>query len=168
MVVVLHMIFLYNLNIGPQLACPLCGLTKETADHILWSCRFTRECWLLMEAITGINMQSCINFTEGSWLTHNWASRGDKHFIKALMATGAWTIWKARCNLVFCKKSVLPSQVESNAVQSMMEYSRRSRAPIKEFLTTLTLSYSVMVLCDASWTDAHAPVALDLLLLIMA
>lgn len=48
--------YLYALTIGPQLMCLICELEKEMVVHILWKCRLSVHCWILVENYSGITL----------------------------------------------------------------------------------------------------------------
>lgn len=96
---------MYNINIGPQVLCHFCGLELETADHILWNCNRLQFCWMNILIALGLPPHSISKLSYGDWLISSFKAWTGDTFGKAVIATVAWHIWKARCCLIFQNKS---------------------------------------------------------------
>ncbi|XP_039118053.1 uncharacterized protein LOC120253920 [Dioscorea cayenensis subsp. rotundata] len=74
--------YLYNLNIGPNNPCPLCGLEPETTAHLFWE-----------YALLSSNSGSIVIFTDASWSADT--SVAGLGFLiltnsMRILATGSW------------------------------------------------------------------------------
>lgn len=93
--------YLYQLNIGHKMSCPLCGLVDESAEHLFWNCPKIRHCWQDVFARIGWNQNEISLLSFGNWIFKNTYCRDVDLQAKALFASVAWIIWKSRCNLIF-------------------------------------------------------------------
>lgn len=98
--------FSYSLNLGPQSMCPFGGLCEEKIEHIMWECRVNGKCWEMVENYACVKMGDAGMFVEGSWLTRYWHTMVGSYFLKGLIATYAWALWKTRCGAIFGRKGI--------------------------------------------------------------
>ena len=60
--------YLYHLNIGPCMMCIVCDQEVKTAKHVIWKCRFSRSCWVLVKKFAGIRINGRSDLVDGpSW-----------------------------------------------------------------------------------------------------
>ncbi|XP_039128406.1 uncharacterized protein LOC120264644 [Dioscorea cayenensis subsp. rotundata] len=114
--------YLYNINIGPDTSCTLCGLFPETADHLLWHCRWAISCWDTIFTWLGLDHSFHILLCNGSWLTCNFLCAFSCDFARALIALVAWHIWTVRCHKIFRHSLPNFSQIPSKAWASAHDY----------------------------------------------
>lgn len=60
--------YLYNLNIGRNNPCPLCGLEPETAKHLFSNCSKNLGFWQELFVKLGLNANLIPSLSIGSWL----------------------------------------------------------------------------------------------------
>lgn len=93
--------YLYDLNIGPRTPSYFCSLEPETTSHLIWNCSKIIPSWVSLLAALNLDTNHFVDFSSFAWLTCRFTSKNLVAFIKALVATTAWIIWKDRYNLVF-------------------------------------------------------------------
>ncbi|XP_039131954.1 uncharacterized protein LOC120268733 [Dioscorea cayenensis subsp. rotundata] len=88
---------LFNINLGPDTPCALCGLHRETIEHLFVSCPKIQPVWNYLSTRTNRNISFPDNFSTGSWIT------GYNHslFVVSLIVACAWFHWKNRCDVIF-------------------------------------------------------------------
>jgi hypothetical protein len=80
--------------------CPLCDKERETIDHLLVACVFSRECWFLMLKQFGLQVlasqPSNRNFMEW-WQEVSEVVRGPfRDGLNSLIVLGVWVLWNHR------------------------------------------------------------------------
>jgi hypothetical protein len=85
--------------------CPLCDQERETIDHLLVTCVFSRECWFLLLRQFRLHVlapqPSNINFMEW-WHEANEAIQGPfRDGLNSLTMLGAWVLWNHRNKCIF-------------------------------------------------------------------
>lgn len=77
---------------------PMCGLSQESASHIILQCQYSRAVWF---GSTGLQFgsQSLIDQESLSWISQ--FKRGDiSSEVLTRRMVSAWAIWKERCSKV--------------------------------------------------------------------
>lgn len=134
--------------------CPFCDLVEENAEHIIWDCRISRICWVLVTDFAGVDLNKVGTFMWESWLLSNWRSRIGNQGFKSLLATCVWDIWKAMCDLVIGKKKTNIQLIFQQALKNTFDQSnRRTRNSMREYLPNLFYCHLIIVMSDASWID---------------
>lgn len=83
-----------------------CGLNRESVELVIWNCNESRICWNLAASFSGVNLDQIADLFSGDQLFQKFKSRiGDQSF-EALVASSAWALWGARCNLIFNKSKL--------------------------------------------------------------
>jgi hypothetical protein len=85
--------------------CPLCDQERETIDHLLVNCVFSRECWFLLLRQFGLQglapQPTNINFMEW-WHQANEAIQGSfRDVLNSIIILGAWILWNHRNRCIF-------------------------------------------------------------------
>jgi hypothetical protein len=85
--------------------CPLCEQERDTIDHLLVNCVFSRECWFLLLRQFGLQglapQPTDINFME-CWHQTNEAIQGSfRDGLNSLIMLGAWILWNLRNRCIF-------------------------------------------------------------------
>ncbi|XP_039135378.1 uncharacterized protein LOC120272581 [Dioscorea cayenensis subsp. rotundata] len=140
--------YLFQLNIGPRTTCPLCGLTDETTEHLIWNYSKISQCWHEVFARIGWNQNDILTLSSGSWLLKNIHGRDLDLRAKALIAAIAWLIWKSRCKLIFNNQPINFSSIVPNAWNL---YCNRPTFTFREFPRTSQSNNSIKIFTDASW-----------------
>jgi hypothetical protein len=86
--------------------CPLCNQVQETADHLMYKCRFTLRVWKEILAWCGIHdrsPESWINEPNvDAWWTNIALGRGQhRKALASLLMLISWEVWKERNARVF-------------------------------------------------------------------
>lgn len=76
---------LYRLNLGPGLPCSLCGLNKETIDHLFITCPKIQTVWNMLNLQVNKLIQFSNSFASGAWLitSYNYS----KHVVSLIAAS---------------------------------------------------------------------------------
>ncbi|KAK2635516.1 hypothetical protein Ddye_030308 [Dipteronia dyeriana] len=95
-------LFRYCRDSIPSLDCPICGLEKESIDHLFLHCSWANSLWKSCMAWWGVVY--CPNKTVNEWL-EGWrglypASKNERVWTSLFFAM-VWTIWESRNLLVF-------------------------------------------------------------------
>ncbi|XP_039141285.1 uncharacterized protein LOC120278609 [Dioscorea cayenensis subsp. rotundata] len=149
--------YLYNLNIGRNNPCPLCGLEPETAVHLFWSCPKILLCWHDLFAKINLPSHFIDSLSTGAWLltiSDPWS--------KALIATILWLIWKQRCNLVFRNEPLNTSVILPRAWAICTDFNRLAT---RECALLSSNSGSIVIFTDASWSVDSSAAGLGFLIL---
>ncbi|XP_039121964.1 uncharacterized protein LOC120258569 [Dioscorea cayenensis subsp. rotundata] len=136
--------YLYQLNIGPKITCPLYGLADESAEHLIWNCCKIRHYW------------------QDVWLLKNIYGRDVDLRAKAFIAFVAWIIWKSRCNLIFNNRPINFSSIVPN---TWIVCYNRSTYTFREFPKTSHLNKSITIFTDASWCEESRSSSLGFIIL---
>lgn len=111
--------YLHAIKLGPRNLCILCGLTFESAKHLLAECPNAQ----LVYNLLGKKASNCFIFCNGlissSWLTSSLYSL----YYKYVIATAIWFIWKARCDIIFWQISLNPAIIVCKSLAHAMEFS---------------------------------------------
>jgi len=86
--------------------CNLCHKTEETYAHIILSCSFTKEVWMEMERMIGLQNVWLVEDVEMALAS--WYANKDTKNIRALPLNIAWGFWLARNLKLFEGKETLP------------------------------------------------------------
>lgn len=93
--------YLFKQNIGPDRECAFCERERETDEHTLWRCFKSRVSWKIIERYANVNIDEIDHFTCADWITKRWRTRCSNNCFKVVMASCAWLLWNARCDLIF-------------------------------------------------------------------
>lgn len=155
--------YLHKLNIGPDRECVFCGLERDTDEHFVWGCHKTRDCWNVVGCFAGLDLREIASFTDGEWLTMNWNTRYGNKCFKAVLASYAWLLWKARCNVVF--KSSIPNfrQIghQANDLVRSLDHDLRLSAGKLSFFPFNSALY---LFTDAAWVEQNQSCGLGFVL----
>lgn len=100
--------FLFQMNMGPNSPCIMCGNSCETIQHLFYDCQIARQVWSHLSL--RINTYVCFptGFTSRLWLTDGSYS---KRTISIIDST-AWFLWKTRCDVIFHNANInIPASV---------------------------------------------------------
>lgn len=141
--------FLYQMRLGPNNPCILCGLSSETIDH-LFSYRIkANEVWSHLSLKVNIYIHFPNGFASGFWLTEGNYS---KH-IASIIAATAWFLWKSRCDVIFCNANVnIPASV-CRALAHVQEHANCNKGLLGQKLILNNFSYS-----DELFLFSHASI----------
>jgi hypothetical protein len=85
--------------------CPLCDQEMETINHLLVSCVFVRQFWLLLLRRVGLGDLSPqpleTNFFDWWCTSSTWVNQSVRKGFNSLVTLGAWTLWRHRNECVF-------------------------------------------------------------------
>ncbi|XP_039138896.1 uncharacterized protein LOC120276239 [Dioscorea cayenensis subsp. rotundata] len=111
--------FLYQMRLGPDNHCILCGHFSEMIDHLFWDCIKTKQVWahLSLKVNTYIHFPS--GFASGSWITDGILS---KHLTSVVAAT-AWLLWKSQCDAIFHGVNINFPTIVCKALIHVQEFS---------------------------------------------
>lgn len=113
---------LYQLNIGPNLSCPLCGLVDKTTDHLFWNCNKILHYWYDAFARIGWNQNDIPFLSSGYGLLNSVHSKDLDLRAKTLIVAVASIIWKNRCNLIFQGCPINHNKIVARAWSLYLDY----------------------------------------------
>ncbi|XP_039113810.1 uncharacterized protein LOC120249385 [Dioscorea cayenensis subsp. rotundata] len=144
--------YLYNINIGPATTCHFCGLSSETANHLIWHCRWAIMCWDTIFNWLGLSNSFFDHLSNGSWLTCNFKCVFNSDFVRALIASVALRIWTARCFFIFHQTPPNFNQIPSKAWADTYAFFSVHDLFGRNFSSpSHPPHFSLMVYTDASW-----------------
>ncbi|KAH7664993.1 Non-specific serine/threonine protein kinase protein [Dioscorea alata] len=133
--------FIYSLHLGPDSPCSLCGLARETIDHLFGQCPKSLLVWEHLSIYVNFNIYFPDGFSSGTWLSCSNYSP----FTLAVIVAGAWFIWKARCDVIF-----------NNISMNCMLIANRSVAHVNDnFLSNCCLLGRRLILNNFTSADDH-------------
>ncbi|XP_072952512.1 uncharacterized protein [Typha angustifolia] len=145
--------YLHYLHIGPEDRCAMCGLFSETSEHLLFSCRYSREVW----AILGTRERLVAADIDQDWITKEWGAGAEEDGrAKGLIACTLWSLWKSRNGVVFREKRTPELVVVRAAVQMAEEY----RCVIKRKTPKLRMTRKPWEPPEPGWIKANTDGAL--------
>lgn len=146
--------FVWKLAHGSHALCPFCSLSEETATHLIWNCPKISHQWHLLLANMGLNPAFLNSLHNGAWLTSSFKVRAEDSWVKALIATLVWLIWKERCN--WTVKSSRPNfnSLLPRALITCANFFKASSHKFKEFSYHRINQTSISVYTDGSWNSA--------------
>ncbi|XP_073003512.1 uncharacterized protein [Typha latifolia] len=110
--------YLHYLHVGPEDPCAMCGLFSETSEHLLFSCRYSKEVWKTLGTRERLETAEI----DQEWITKAWnASAEEDGRAKGLIACTLWSLWKSRNRVVFRGKRS-PELAVVRAAVKMAEY----------------------------------------------
>ncbi|XP_072983380.1 uncharacterized protein [Typha latifolia] len=110
----------------------MCGLFSETSEHLLFTCRYSREVW----EILGTRERLSAAEIDLDWITKEWSVGAEEDGrAKGLIACTLWSLWKSRNGVVFREKRTPELAVVGAAVQ-MAEEQCVSKRKIPKLRTT--------------------------------
>ncbi|XP_039134269.1 uncharacterized protein LOC120271661 [Dioscorea cayenensis subsp. rotundata] len=115
--------FLFQLRLGPNNTCALCGLFPETIDHLFCQCIIAKHVWNYLSLKINTYIHFPIGFAVGSWLTDGNLS---KHCASIIAAT-AWLIWKSHCDVIFRNAIINIPAIACRALSHVQEYTASNR-----------------------------------------
>lgn len=117
--------FLHSIHIGPDTLCVLCGLHRETIDHLFCQCDRIQGVWNWFNSMLNTSISFTNGFSSGNWITEY----GQSLCTLAFIAVGAWYIWICRCNAIF--KNVCPnySSIVTRTTVYVDEFSLSTKNP---------------------------------------
>lgn len=146
--------------------CPFCNLNNETDNHVLWKCIKTKELWSLVASITRIILNHEESFPDGACLIKNWKIWMGNKVFKALLAACAWSIWKARCNLVFNKVQPRFSDIFQQAWRLIDHAIKGSHHMNREVSFCFLNVNTVKVFIDDTWICNASPSGLGFVIIV--
>ncbi|XP_073012233.1 uncharacterized protein [Typha latifolia] len=97
----------------------MCGLFSETSEHLLFSCRYSKEVWKTLGTRERLETAEI----DQEWITKAWnASAEEDGRAKGLIACTLWSLWKSRNGVVFRGKRSPELAVVRAAVEMAEEY----------------------------------------------
>lgn len=145
--------------------CPICELEKETAAHILWTCRLSIHCWVLVENFVAISILNNNCLEDGQWITNYWRSEQGNQFFKGLIASCAWAIRKNRCKEVFNANCSNVNQLFQIVLNAMLDHSNKAKGNFRELISNSCSKMHISILTDASWIDCDNCCGLGIVIL---
>lgn len=130
--------------------CPFCGLVEETTEHVIWKCEKVSFCWSELMVKFGLHANDYLHFSSGSWLLNNHGSKNESSWVKVLITTVFWLIWKQRCNLIFNQHPVNFNTVVPSRAWSLC--SDCNTHPFRECFKSNSSLTSITIYSDASWS----------------
>lgn len=126
--------FLHNIHLSPDTSCILCGLHRETIDHLFEQCARIHVVWDQINSRENMSISFPDEFSSENWITNY---RHSMHTL-ALIAAGAWFIWISRCNAIFKnlhpKYSIIVNRAIAQYFNSNIYRSPRQKAYLKQLL----------------------------------
>lgn len=95
-------------------------------------------------------------FSSGDWLLNKFNTRVDDQTFKGL-ASSVWTIWIARCELVFKKIKPDFRKIFHRGIQYIFHFFKNLRITSKEFNSYIIHPQFVTLFWDASWVVETSP-----------
>lgn len=115
--------FLFQMRMGPNNPCILCGFSSETIDHLFCHCLKANQVWTYLNLKVNIHIHFPNGFASSSWLTDgNYSTH-----IASLIATNAWFLWKSRCNVIFRNANVNIPTAVCRALAHVQEHTSCSK-----------------------------------------
>ena len=104
---------------GPT-RCPLCKSKKETSDHIILGCQFSKEVWIeAMRLNPSINLPDTIQVLFSNWMNLSPFQLANKTMLqmawKWFPKAICWKIWIERNNRIFRDQENQPSKIAIQA-----------------------------------------------------
>ncbi|KAH7667047.1 Reverse transcriptase zinc-binding domain-containing protein [Dioscorea alata] len=118
--------FLHYIRLGPDNPCILCGMHRETIDHLICHCIMSQRLWNIINYTENLSISFLAGFSSGNWITEY---RHLQHTL-AMIAAGAWFIWISRCNAIFKNISPNPSAIVSQTIAHVREFSNNLSNPL--------------------------------------
>lgn len=144
--------FLHKLNIGPERECVFCELEPETDEHVLWNCCKSKRSWTVVERFAGMDLDRIGSLTSGEWITKSWKVKCGDACFKAVMASCAWMIWKARCDWIF--KRIAPDFLQNGYRAVDMVVSLEKKLTLRAGkLCHFPFNSSLSLFTDAAWIE---------------
>ncbi|XP_072950388.1 uncharacterized protein [Typha angustifolia] len=66
--------YLQYIHIGSEEGCVMCGQFRETVDHLMFTCRYSREVWELLRTREGVETARI----DHEWITREWRSNKEE------------------------------------------------------------------------------------------
>lgn len=143
--------YLYHSNIVPHTLCPFYSLSEETASHLIWNFSKVAHQWHLLLPNLGLNPAVLSSFQNVSWLTSSFKVKVGDSWVKAIVATLAWLIWKERCNWTFKSRRPNFNSLLPTALNTCANFFKASRFNYREYSNLMANQISISVYTDASW-----------------
>lgn len=131
--------------------CRLCGLELETTEHLFLTCCKAQAIWHHTAYLMGSQTLMLSEFASGAWVI----CQAFSSFAKAVIASVAWHIWKARCDAIFRDSSINVRLISFRAFH-FAKNNFTSHSPVfgrKLLLNNFTDSDSLFLFSAAYWNE---------------
>lgn len=127
-VAVLHNLTRKNVEVPPD--CPRCHAHRETLEHLIFQCKYSKELWLISPFSPAVSDSwSSLSFVDWwSAISHFSPVRGNVDDMSTLLASLCWFIWKARNKVLFDGRVWSCASVLEKAMASCSEFKDASLA----------------------------------------
>ncbi|XP_073000165.1 uncharacterized protein [Typha latifolia] len=116
--------YLQYIHIGSEEGCAMCGQFRETVDHLMFTCRYNREVWEILQTREGVEIARI----DQEWIMREWSSNKEEdRQIKGMLACTLWSLWKSRNEVVFGEKKTSEIVVVRRAVALAEEYRHKNK-----------------------------------------
>ncbi|XP_073009092.1 uncharacterized protein [Typha latifolia] len=116
--------YLHYIHVGAEERCAMCGLFPEMIDHLMFTCRYSREVWEILRSSEEVET-ALIN---QDWITREWCTtKENDRRIKGKIACTLWALWKCRNEVVFGGKRMAELAVVRSAVAMAEEYGLKTK-----------------------------------------
>ncbi|KAF7837231.1 uncharacterized protein G2W53_005713 [Senna tora] len=108
-------------GLSVPITCPLCNGDVESLNHLFRDCAPVREVWRLTKSNTDLDRDHEFQ----PWLKQTVTNHSQAHLdipSGTLAVFTIWHIWKARNNLFFKQKNLVPTLVAKRAIASAAEF----------------------------------------------
>ncbi|XP_072977002.1 uncharacterized protein [Typha angustifolia] len=90
--------YLQYIHVGSEELCAMCGLFRETIEHLMFTCRYSRGVWEILRTREGVETA----MIDQEWIMREWSTiKEDDCRIKGTIACTLWSLWKSRNGVVF-------------------------------------------------------------------
>jgi ribonuclease HI len=109
---------LHAKGISCDTLCPICQQDRETIDHLLMNCEWSKRVWFSSPLTIQMNESGAKSFKD--WVTYM-MDYSSKECMQIII-TITYSIWLSRNKKVFENRSILESTVIDNAIRALQDY----------------------------------------------
>ena len=122
-------------------ACVMCGEADETADHIFFTCAYTKIIWSQIQRQLSIHtLPDTMLHMWNSWRSRKNTTRPNE--LDCLFTTLIWLIWKERNVRIFRWEANSPWQILKKAINLLESWTEAHNGELKLNIQKLTQTLS--------------------------